>query len=91
MGFHVAPMLLLSEVSGLSACAPSALATGSVTGNVLFSNGTPLTKFVEVALNHCCAKCGARNPVLTDARIANGFVIANRVASFPVLLLPKSL
>ena len=81
----------MTDVSGVSGFAPRAFATGSLTGKVLFSNGTPPMKFVAVELNHCCAKCGARNPVLTDARIANGFVIANRVASFPVLLLPKSL
>ena len=41
MGCHVNPTLSFYEVSGFSGFRPNARATGSLTGNVLFSNGTP--------------------------------------------------
>ena len=90
-GFQVKPMLSLVDFSGLSALEPSATAAGFLTGKVRMSNGTPPMKFVEVALKLDWARCGARNPVLTEPRTANSLVNSKRVANLTVLLLPKSL
>ena len=50
---------------------PPPPATGSLTGKVRLSVGTPATKLVAVELNQDCPSEGARNPVLNAARNAS--------------------
>ncbi len=71
---NTAPSEKLMDFSASSGCAPSACATGSLTGKVVMSNGTPLMKFVEVVAKYCCCSEGARNPFCSEPRSANDSV-----------------
>ncbi len=90
-GVNTTPTLVFFDFSGLSGVAPSATATGSVTGKVRLSVGTPATKLVAVELNHDCPSDGARNPVLYAERNAMPLAGSKRPLTFQLLVLPKSL
>ncbi len=69
-----APSEKFTDSSASSGLAPSASATGSSTGKVAMSNGTPLMKLVEVVAKYCCCSDGARKPFCSEPRSANDSV-----------------
>src|SRR5262245_16333664 len=90
----VTPALRFTDFSGRSGCAPHVWASGELTGNVRTSTqvGAPFlnTRLWPVFDKYSCMRGGARNPVLTEPRRARPRDTANRIASFPSDVEPKS-